>query len=319
MKKRLIILSDLWGSGKSEWLINYTQILKAYFDIQYYDCCELGGVSKTYNNEEDLHKQFVNNGIDRAVKKLIELEKESVNILAFSVGGTIAWKFGIKSDKINSLICVSSTRLRYETIRPKGEITLFYGNNDVFKPEIEWLDDMELNYDVLIDKEHQVYTNSEFAKQLCKRIIKTTKLTDNILSKNSDVSMNTKRYITKGEGLPNWPNPISHAVVVNNMCFVSGQLAVNNGGAYVSGTIMEEGELAFSNFFAALKAADFEKEDVVFIDIAFDNLKDLPEIDKLYMKLFPENKRPARTIYQAEALPFGGKIKITGTAVKELL
>lgn len=131
--------------------------------------------------------------------------------------------------------------------------------------------------------------------------------------------MNNKKYITKGEGLPDWPNPISHAVVVNNMCFVSGQLSVNIDGKYISGTILEEGHLAFSNFFSALKNAEFEKDDIVFIDIAFDNLKDLPEINTLFMELFPENKRPARTIYQAEALPFGGKIKITGTAVKDLL
>ncbi|KAA1247734.1 RidA family protein [Aquimarina sp. RZ0] len=130
--------------------------------------------------------------------------------------------------------------------------------------------------------------------------------------------MNNKKYITKGKGLPNWSNPISHAVVVNNMCFVSGQLSVNIDGKYISGTILEEGKLAFSNFFSALSNAEFEKDDVVFIDIAFDNLKDLPEINTLYMQLFPKDKRPARTIYQAEALPFGGKIKITGTAVKEL-
>lgn len=130
--------------------------------------------------------------------------------------------------------------------------------------------------------------------------------------------MGTKKYITKGEGLPNWSNPISHAVVANNMCFVSGQLSVNTDGRYVSGTILEEGRLAFSNFFSALKAANFDKDDVVFIDIAFDDLKDLPEINMLYMELFPEHKRPARTIYQAEALPFRGKIKITGTAVKDL-
>ena len=130
--------------------------------------------------------------------------------------------------------------------------------------------------------------------------------------------MNGKKYITKGEGLPNWSNPISHAVVVNNMCFVSGQLSVNKEGKYVAGTILEEGKLAFTNFFSALENAEFDKQDIVFIDIAFDNLKDLPEINKLYMELFPEGKRPARTIYQAEALPFGGKIKITGTAVKEL-
>lgn len=130
--------------------------------------------------------------------------------------------------------------------------------------------------------------------------------------------MTNKKYITKGEGLPNWSNPISHAVVVNNMCFVSGQLAVNADGAYVSRTIEEEGKLAFANFFAAIKNAGFTKEDIVFIDIAFDDLKDLPPINQLYMELFPEGKRPARTIYQAEALPFGGKIKITGTAVKDL-
>lgn len=130
--------------------------------------------------------------------------------------------------------------------------------------------------------------------------------------------MKGKKYITDGEGLPNWSNPISHAVVVNNMCFVSGQLSVNAQGEYVSGTAIEEGKLAFSNFFSALRHAEFEKTDIVFIDIAFDNLEDLPEINKLFMELFPESKRPARTIYQAQALPFGGKVKITGTAVKDL-
>lgn len=130
--------------------------------------------------------------------------------------------------------------------------------------------------------------------------------------------MTEKKYVTDGENLPNWPNPISHAVVVNNMCFVSGQLAVNTDGKYVAGTAEEEGKMAFANFFAALTQAGFKKDDVVFIDIAFDDLKDQPAIDVLYKALFTEDKRPARTIYQAEALPFGGKIKITGTAVKNL-
>lgn len=128
-----------------------------------------------------------------------------------------------------------------------------------------------------------------------------------------------KKYIVEGEGLPNWSNPISHAVVVNNMCFVSGQLAVNSDGIYERGTIQCETDLAFSNFFAALTNAGFNKDDIVFVDIAFDDLKDLPIVNTIFMKLFPENKRPARTIYQAEALPFGGKIKITGTAVKEII
>lgn len=128
--------------------------------------------------------------------------------------------------------------------------------------------------------------------------------------------MNDKKYIVTGEGLPQWSNPISHAVVANNMCFVSGQLAVNTEGNYVPGTALAEAELAFSNFFAVLKSAGFEKSDVVFVDIAFDDLADLPEINSLFTVLFPESKRPARTIYQVQALPFGAKIKVTGTAVK---
>ncbi len=130
--------------------------------------------------------------------------------------------------------------------------------------------------------------------------------------------MSKKKYIVEGEGLPKWTNPISHAVVVNNMCFVSGQLSVSTNGKYVPGTALEEGQLAFSNFFAAIKQAGFQKEDIVFIDIAFHDLNDLDEINELYIELFPEDKRPARTIYQVQGLPFGGKIKITGTAVKDL-
>ncbi len=126
-----------------------------------------------------------------------------------------------------------------------------------------------------------------------------------------------KRFIVQGEGLPKWSNPISHAVVANNMCFVSGQLSINEDGKYIEGTIANETERAFTNFFAALIASGFDKKDVVFIDIAFDDLKDLPAVNEIFMALFPEEKRPARTIYQAEALPFGGKIKITGTAVRD--
>jgi 2-iminobutanoate/2-iminopropanoate deaminase len=133
----------------------------------------------------------------------------------------------------------------------------------------------------------------------------------------NSVKMGSKIYINKGEGLPNWTNPISHAVVANNMCFVSGQLSVNLDGQYVCETAIKEAERAFENFFSVLKNAQFEKEDIVFIDIAFDNLENLPDINKLYIDLFPEDKRPARTVYEVQKLPFGAKIKIAGTAVKD--
>ena len=100
------------------------------------------------------------------------------------------------------------------------------------------------------------------------------------------------------------------------MCFVSGQLSVNVAGEYVEGSLKDEASLAFKNFFAALEASGFTKNDIVFVDIAFIDLGELAVVNQLYLDLFPENKRPARTIYQVAALPFGGKVKVMGTAVK---
>lgn len=129
--------------------------------------------------------------------------------------------------------------------------------------------------------------------------------------------MGTRRYITEGEGLPRWAMPISHAVVVNNTCYVSGQLSVNQDGHYEPGSVQEEAERAFANFLAAVKAAGFTRDEVVFVDIAFVDLADVSDVNPIFAGLFPEGKRPARTIYQAAALPFGGKVKVTGVAIKD--
>jgi len=130
--------------------------------------------------------------------------------------------------------------------------------------------------------------------------------------------MNDRKFITEGKDLPQWSNPISHAVVVNNMCYISGQLSVNVQGEYVKGTAKEEAQRAFLNVFAAAKASGFDKSEIVYVDIAFSDLGELAEVNEVYMELFPEGKRPARTIYEAAALPFGGKIKVVATAVKTM-
>ena len=126
-----------------------------------------------------------------------------------------------------------------------------------------------------------------------------------------------RKHIASGEGLPKWTAPISHAVVVDNICYVSGQLSLDAKGNYVKGTVREEAERAFKNVFAALKAADFAVTDLAFIDVAFASLRDLNEVNKLFAELFAEGKRPARTIYQAAQLPFGAKVKVVGVAIKE--
>jgi enamine deaminase RidA (YjgF/YER057c/UK114 family) len=126
-----------------------------------------------------------------------------------------------------------------------------------------------------------------------------------------------RRFIDSGDGLPEWSSPISHAVVVDNICYLSGQLSIAKDGSYVPGTAREEAERAFANLFAAIRAAEFAVEELVFVDIAFVDLADAPEVNRLYAELFPEGRRPARTMYQAAALPFGGRVKVMGVAIRE--
>lgn len=125
------------------------------------------------------------------------------------------------------------------------------------------------------------------------------------------------RHIVSVEGVPPSPSPISNAVVVGNHCWISGQLSVGEDGKYVPGTARDEAERAFAHVFRIAEAAGFARGDIVYIDLAFLDLADVPQVNALYAELFPEGRRPARTIYQAAALPFGGRVKVQAVAARE--
>jgi hypothetical protein len=172
MKPRLIILSDLWGKEKAAWTLDYIELLKNKFEIQYYDCCELGEIDKTNFSEENLHNQFVNGGIEKAVANLLKIEKNQIDVLAFSIGGTIAWKAALKGLNIGKLFAVSSTRLRYEDEIPSGTIQLYYGENDCNKPSNDWFEKHSIDFEIIKNKEHDFYTEKESADSICAKILK---------------------------------------------------------------------------------------------------------------------------------------------------
>jgi 2-iminobutanoate/2-iminopropanoate deaminase len=126
-----------------------------------------------------------------------------------------------------------------------------------------------------------------------------------------------RQFIKNTEGVPKVNAPISQAVVVGKHCYISGQLATDLDGNFIAGTALEEAKQAFNNIFAIVIAANFKISDIVFIDLAFIDLADISVINPLFDGLFPENKKPARTVYQAAALPYGGKIKVTAIAIKD--
>lgn len=171
MKPRLIILSDLFGKERSSWIASYVELLSPNFDIQYYDCCELGGIDKTIYTKENLHNQFVNGGIERAVDALLKKENKEVTVLAFSIGGTIAWKAALKDLKVESLVAISSTRLRYETQVPNCKVKLYFGKEDIYKPDLSWFANYQIVPEINKNKGHLMYVEKDFIHLVCDAIL----------------------------------------------------------------------------------------------------------------------------------------------------
>lgn len=170
VKQRLIILSDLFGGKKPEWFTSYLEVLTSKFDIKYYDVLELGNIDTTNFNEKNIHSQFLNGGIDKAVQNLLNLEKEKITVLGFSIGGTIAWKASLKGLKVSQLIAVSSTRLRFETEAPDCVIKLYFGEKDSNMPDLHWFLDLKISNQILENESHQLYLDKKNTLVICNDI-----------------------------------------------------------------------------------------------------------------------------------------------------
>jgi len=180
MKPKLLILSDLWGFNNTIWVENYVELLKSDFQITVYDSRKLAGISETNLTEKKLHSQFINGGINTAVATLLRLEKKEVTVLAFSIGGTIAWKAALKNLKITQLFAVSSTRLRYETEKPNCSIQLIFAEKDAFTPNNDWFKKLNLESELIKNGAHEIYKNETLTTRFCNRI-KTLNNKQNLL------------------------------------------------------------------------------------------------------------------------------------------
>src|SRR6476660_9315760 len=116
-------------------------------------------------------------------------------------------------------------------------------------------------------------------------------------------------YITSGEGVPPGDWPFSAAVVAGNLCFISGQPALDpETGSYRPGTVEEEFRQAFANVRNIAKAAGFGLDELVSVHVALADIDDYQAVNRVYREAFAEVRDlPARLTYQAGALPLGCK------------
>ncbi len=171
MAERLVVLSDMWGVKKGLWITSYLGYLQQYFDIVFYDCQQLANIDLTVNSDENIHQEFVNGGIDTAVAHLLKKESAASHYLAFSTGGTIAWKANLKGLPMKSLYIISATRIRMETEKPNCVTTMLYGEKDEFMPSVEWSKKLDAKMEIVPNFGHELYADEKIIQKVCKGLL----------------------------------------------------------------------------------------------------------------------------------------------------
>ncbi|RTE53672.1 hypothetical protein EHW67_11785 [Arenibacter aquaticus] len=162
MANRLVIISDMWGAKKGQWITSYLGYLQQYYKITFYDCQQLADLNLTVESPENLQKAFMEEGVDTAVAHLLKKEHKRSHYLAFGIGGTIAWKAAQKGLPVKSLYAISSAGLRGEDQRPKKvDIKLLYGSNDEFKPSENWSHEIGVEMETVKNFGHSLYTDEK--------------------------------------------------------------------------------------------------------------------------------------------------------------
>ncbi|MGB5275434.1 MAG: hypothetical protein WBN39_15370 [Flavobacteriaceae bacterium] len=169
--ERLVILSDMWGVKKGLWITSYLGYLQQYYDIAFYDIQQLANIDVEIKSPENLHRAFVDGGIDTAVAHLIKKESEPSHYLAFSTGGTIAWKANLKGLHMKSLTAISPTRVRFEDLKPCCKTKLIFGENDAFRPDGHWSEKLDLEMEIVPNFGHELYTDEKIIGKVCQHLL----------------------------------------------------------------------------------------------------------------------------------------------------
>ncbi|MDO6490345.1 MULTISPECIES: hypothetical protein [unclassified Cellulophaga] len=170
--ERLVVLSDMWGPKKGMWITSYLAYLQQYYEIEYYDIQQLANVDLLKQTEKNIHTAFVEGGIDTAVSHLLKKETKPAHYLAFSMGGSIAWKANLKGLPMKSLYAVSATRVRKEVERVDGDVKMLFGSKDLYRPSTKWSETIGVELEVVENFGHEMYSDSQVIQKVCLDLLK---------------------------------------------------------------------------------------------------------------------------------------------------
>lgn len=123
------------------------------------------------------------------------------------------------------------------------------------------------------------------------------------------------KEIIVAENAPAAIGPYSHAVVINDMVFTSGQLGLIPETGKLPEGVEAQTEQALINLRNVLKASGADMEHVVKTTVFVQDLADFAKVNAIYAKFFATNP-PARSCVQVAKLPAGGLVEIEAVAAK---
>ena len=107
--------------------------------------------------------------------------------------------------------------------------------------------------------------------------------------------------------------PYSHAVVIGQFVFTSGQLGFDPENGKLKEGVEAQAEQALTNLKTVLEAAGASLESVVKTTVFLADMKDFPLVNKIYGTYF-NGDFPARSCVQVAALPAGGLVEVEAVA-----
>jgi 2-iminobutanoate/2-iminopropanoate deaminase len=93
--------------------------------------------------------------------------------------------------------------------------------------------------------------------------------------------------------------PVSHAVKVGNLVFVSGSTPFDINHEIVKGDFRAQMHQVMKNLSAILEAAGSSLEKVVKVNVFLQRIRDFQEMNEIYRTYFKEGNYPARSTIEA--------------------
>ncbi len=110
--------------------------------------------------------------------------------------------------------------------------------------------------------------------------------------------------------------PYNQAVLLNNMLYTSGQIAINpTTNELVLSNIKEETKMVMENLKAVLTAAEMGFENVIKTSIFISNMDNFAQINEVYGSYFTSDF-PARETVEVACLPKNVNVEISVIAAK---